>query len=672
MFLSHSSTSVGKRDSSLNMEELRDSSEVPSKLDETFHRCFQRLVIRGLLPNEAADLALKVAGGTVAKPIDPSDLMEEFELAKGSARVESLVVKIKSIFSSVDALSISFLPEKGSVASVAGVDMALLEKFYSSAKELESKDVDAAIMESIESLLSLDKGCWALGNSVVLRNIITLLENRFFSCSVYYGTLQKLWKLILGQPANVKANLLLALQSYNKEQFERLITTVQQFITFLVYENPGNDKVEGVQILQLLYKVNEKSEFVDHSSFYNDAVNNEEFILEDFKRWMDSSSFSFCNYPFVYDTNSKSKIMQWESNIQMRNEFQEALLRSLLLKRTCPYLVLRVKRENLIRETILQVQFIGEEGIDEGGVQKEFFQLLVRDIFNPKYGMFYYNEDTRLFWFNSPPWDAFVEFELVGILLGLAIYNGHILELHFPRVVYKKLLGKVPTVQDLAEVDPGLLKGLQQLLQFDGDVEKVFCRSFQVSVQDIFGEFINIELKENGSDISVTRENRKEYVDLCTKYYLETSIAPSFDAFKRGFRKLCKGRVLKLFQPIELEQLICGSPVLDFEALEKHTVYEDGYRNDSRVICDFWEVVHSLDEENKRKLLFFVTGSDRAPIKGLANLRFVISKNGSHSDRLPSAHTCFNHLLLPEYENKEKLKERLLIAINNSQGFGLM
>jgi len=83
-------------------------------------------------------------------------------------------------------------------------------------------------------------------------------------------------------------------------------------------------------------------------------------------------------------------------------------------------------------------------------------------------------------------------------------------------------------------------------------------------------------------------------------------------------------------------------------------------------------IVHSLDEDNKRKLLFFVTGSDRAPIKGLANLRFVISKNGSHSDRLPSAHTCFNHLLLPEYENKEKLKDRLLIAINNSQGFGLM
>eukprot|EP01018_Ginkgo_biloba_P007846 Gb_36705 [translate_table: standard] len=674
--------------------EWGDSSQVPSISEKTY-RYFQNLTVRGLLPNEAADLALKMAKGTVARPVDPSDLMEEFKLVKASSKDENLVLKIRSIFSSLDTLSINFLPEKGSENTVAGVDMALLEKFYSTAKELDNKDVVAAIMESTESLLSLDKCCWSSCSSFFLRNIIILLENRFFSDSEYYGTLQKLWKLILSQPAHVKANLVFALQSYNKEQFERLVATVQQFITILVFvakeqfDIPGNDRVEeGVQMLELLYKVNEKSQVVDQVSFYNDAVNSEDFnILADFKRWIERSSFSFCKYPFVYDTSSKSKILQLDSNCQMCSEFQDAIYRLIFVGVTCPcpYLVLRVRREYLIQETIsqiqrhaddlkkpLKVQFIGEEGIDEGGVQKEFFQLLVRDIFDPKYGMFNYNEETCLFWFNSPLWDVSMEFELVGVLLGLAIYNGHILELHFPRVVYKKLLGKQPTFEDLAEVNPGLAKGLEQLLQFEGDVEEVFCRSFQVSVQDIFGEILNIELKENGSNISVTKENRKEYVDLCVKYYLETSIASSFEAFKRGFQKLCKGQVLQLFQPVELEQLICGSPVLDFDALEKYTIYEDGYRKDSRVIREFWEIVHSLDEENKKKLLFFATGSDRAPIKGLANLRFVISRNGSESHRLPTAHTCFNHLLLPEYQSKEKLKERLLIAINNSQGFGLM
>ncbi len=76
--------------------------------------------------------------------------------------------------------------------------------------------------------------------------------------------------------------------------------------------------------------------------------------------------------------------------------------------------------------------------------------------------------------------------------------------------------------------------------------------------------------------------------------------------------------------------------------------------------------------EQKKKLLFFATGSDRAPIGGLGAMQFVITRHGTESDRLPSAHTCFNHLLLPEYETKEKLQERLLAAINNAEGFGML
>jgi len=95
---------------------------------------------------------------------------------------------------------------------------------------------------------------------------------------------------------------------------------------------------------------------------------------------------------------------------------------------------------------------------------------------------------------------------------------------------------------------------------------------------------------------------------------------------------------------------------------------------DSPTIVNFWSVVHDLSEEEKKLFLSFVTGSDRVPIKGLSNLRpqFVISRNGPHSDRLPTAHTCFNHLLLPDYKDKETLRKCLVTAINNSEGFGLI
>lgn len=81
--------------------------------------------------------------------------------------------------------------------------------------------------------------------------------------------------------------------------------------------------------------------------------------------------------------------------------------------------------------------------------------------------------------------------------------------------------------------------------------------------------------------------------------------------------------------------------------------------------------MHELDEEYKKKFLCFVTGSDRAPINGLGSMRLIILKNGDDSDRLMTAHTCFNSLLLPEYSDKEKMKKLIITAIENAAGFGL-
>ena len=88
----------------------------------------------------------------------------------------------------------------------------------------------------------------------------------------------------------------------------------------------------------------------------------------------------------------------------------------------------------------LKVKFKGELGVDDGGVQKEFFQLAIRDLFDVGYGMFDYNYESHLFWFKKDTFESPIKFELAGTILGLAIYNGHILDLHLPLAVYKKLL----------------------------------------------------------------------------------------------------------------------------------------------------------------------------------------------------------------------------------------
>ncbi|EWM28462.1 hect e3 ubiquitin [Nannochloropsis gaditana] len=171
--------------------------------------------------------------------------------------------------------------------------------------------------------------------------------------------------------------------------------------------------------------------------------------------------------------------------------------------------------------------------------------------------------------------------------------------------------------------------------------------------------------------MEVTAENAREYVELYLLWVLEDSIKPHFEAFRKGFLKVCGGDALNLFHPQELEVLLCGAPHLDFHALEAAAQYEEPLNATSQLIKNFWKILHSFDETEKKLFLKFISGSDRAPIRGLGSMTFVISKHGDDSDRLPSAHTCFNHLLLPLYSSKEKLEAKLKAAMLNSEGFGV-
>jgi ubiquitin-protein ligase E3 A len=134
---------------------------------------------------------------------------------------------------------------------------------------------------------------------------------------------------------------------------------------------------------------------------------------------------------------------------------------------------------------------------------------------------------------------------------------------------------------------------------------------------------------------------------------------------------------LTLFRSDDLAQLLCGSGDLDFSNLEfsPNLTYSDGFSRQSPTIQFFWRLVkEGFTEEQKKQLLLFATGSDRAPVGGLGKMEFAIVKNGvfnAENQRLPTAHTCFNSLLLPEYSTYEECKDQLLKAITNPTGFGL-
>ncbi|KAI4195275.1 MAG: hypothetical protein LQ350_007294 [Teloschistes chrysophthalmus] len=220
-----------------------------------------------------------------------------------------------------------------------------------------------------------------------------------------------------------------------------------------------------------------------------------------------------------------------------------------------------------------------------------------------------------------------------------------------------------------------LASGLQQLLEYDGNVEETFCHDFVIE-SERYGQSVQVPLCPNGEQKALTNSNRADFVKLYVKYLLDTSVWRQFEPFKRGFFSVCGGNALSLFRPEEIELLIRGSAdPLDVSALRAVAVY-DGWRKktvieDEALIEWFWELFSEADAKQQRALLCFITGSDRLPAMGATSLIIKISCLGNEAQRFPIARTCFNMIGLYQYASKEDLHTKLWRAVTESQGFGL-
>eukprot|EP01126_Amoeba_proteus_P035484 TRINITY_DN3582_c0_g1_i12.p1 TRINITY_DN3582_c0_g1~~TRINITY_DN3582_c0_g1_i12.p1 ORF type:complete len:544 (+),score=109.97 TRINITY_DN3582_c0_g1_i12:586-2217(+) len=529
----------------------------------------------------------------------------------------------------------------------------------------------------------------------LLRKYVILLESPMLVDTRYYKVISHLFQQLSSLPESgiqyLKTRYIPRMSSEKWKQFYKKMNDYLSW-TFMRSnrtERHHNNKClhQAVIIISWIWEDNKIRNIFKTPNFYNEVVSEYLSSKDAFLNWM-KQNFSFCNYPYILTPEKKSKILAVESWLSQQRKREDSMF---LLQRgvlDLPVLVIKVRRDHLIEDSVdsllvakmndisdltkpLKVKFEGEDGIDEGGVKKEWFQLLVSEIFSPKYGMFIPNHETRMHFFNPHSTDL-PEFELLGQVLGLAIYNGVILDLHFPDLVYKKLCNVPVGLEDLKEIHPEVYRSLKAIEAYnEPDFEEAFMITFQISY-DYYGSPQTYDLLPGGDEIPVSLECKDLFKDLYVKYLLEDSVKQQFDSFEKGFRDVCKGQAMSLFEPEELHLLICGSPELDFTELEKTTVYDNGYDKEHPTIRAFWEVVHELSMEEKKQLLSFTTGSDRSPIGGLGKLSLVISKHGDDSDRLPTSHTCFNHFFLPAYKSKEKLKDLLTKAIANSTGFGLI
>ncbi|XP_060750715.1 itchy E3 ubiquitin protein ligase b isoform X2 [Tachysurus vachellii] len=325
----------------------------------------------------------------------------------------------------------------------------------------------------------------------------------------------------------------------------------------------------------------------------------------------------------------------------------------------------------------LWIIFPGEEGLDYGGVTREWFFLVSHEVLNPMYCLFEYaGKDNYCLQINpasSINPDHLKYFRFIGRFIAMALFHGKFIDTGFSLPFYKRILNKPLTLNDLETIDPEFYNSLIWIRE--NNIEECGLEMFFSVDKEILGEITTHDLKPDGGNIQVTEENKEEYIRLVAEWRLSRGVEEQTQAFFEGFNEVLPQQYLQYFDAKEFEVVLCGMQEIDLGDWQRNTIYKH-YTRTSKQIVWFWQLVKEMDNEKRMRLLQFVTGTCRLPVGGFNDLmgsngpqKFCVEKTGKEN-WLPRSHTCFNRLDLPPYKSYEQLKEKLLFAIEETEGFG--
>uniref|UniRef100_A0A6Q2YQN8 E3 ubiquitin-protein ligase n=1 Tax=Esox lucius TaxID=8010 RepID=A0A6Q2YQN8_ESOLU len=337
--------------------------------------------------------------------------------------------------------------------------------------------------------------------------------------------------------------------------------------------------------------------------------------------------------------------------------------------------IMNVKPYDLRRR--LYIIMRGEEGLDYGGIAREWFFLLSHEVLNPMYCLFEYagknNYCLQINPASSINPDHLTYFRFIGRFIAMALYHGKFIDTGFTLPFYKRMLNKKPTLKDLESIDPEFYNSIMWVK--DNSLEECGVELYFAQDMEILGKVSTHQLKDDGENELVTADNKEEYISLLTDWRFTRGVEEQTKAFLDGFNEVVPLEWLRYFDEKELELMLCGMQEIDLSDWQKNTIYRH-YTKNSKQIHWFWQVVKEMDNEKRIRLLQFVTGTCRLPVGGFAELigsngpqKFCIDKVGKET-WLPRSHTCFNRLDLPPYRSLEQLREKLMFAIEETEGFG--
>ncbi|XP_076250945.1 apoptosis-resistant E3 ubiquitin protein ligase 1 isoform X1 [Rhynchophorus ferrugineus] len=363
-------------------------------------------------------------------------------------------------------------------------------------------------------------------------------------------------------------------------------------------------------------------------------------------------------------------------------------------------LAMRVTREKLLESSIkatknfsvsdwcknFEITFQGEQGIDWGGLRREWFELICAQLFDARHGLFStFHEGQQSLVHPNPNRPAHLKlrhYEFAGKVVGKCLYESalggsyrQLVRARFTRSFLAQVIGLRVHYKYFEQDDPDLyLSKIKYLL--DNNIDDIETELYFVEEEyDDTGQLVKtVELIPNGVQIKVTDTTKLQYLDALAQYKLATKVKEELEAFLKGLNELIPDNLLSIFDENELELLLCGTGQYSAADLRAHHVLNGDSVEFRRVVGWFWAAVGNFTQEELARLLQFVTGCSQLPAGGFSELtpRFQITAAPTFGN-LPTAHTCFNQLCLPDYDSYEQFEKALLLAISEgTEGFGMV
>jgi len=324
-----------------------------------------------------------------------------------------------------------------------------------------------------------------------------------------------------------------------------------------------------------------------------------------------------------------------------------------------------------------RVTYEGEGGTDAGGLFRDSISHVCSELMSKALPLFIPCPNAKGFGDNqnvfipNPGCTSSVQlsmFAFVGKLMGMALRGGFVLNLDFPSILWKKLVGATIDRSDVAAIDLlsiDILDKIKQISDDQGDPE-----AFREYVSNHFTTLnsagVEVELKENGRSTEVNFENRLEYVELVEQFRIN-EFNTQLNAIRKGLGTIVPLTLLPLFTWSELEGMVCGKREINIDHLRMNTRYRAPFSPTHKSIVMFWSVMASLNHQERQLFLRFVYGQSRLPNNPADwTSKFEVWPFPNNSDHvLPVSHTCFFSLELPTYSSPDIMKAKLLYAINN-------